>query len=114
MTTYVLKVPPSANSLFHNGKRGRFKTAKYTAWIKGELNALLDQRAKPVTERATVAITIPKVTRGDCDNRIKPCLDLLVRAGILKDDSSAYVGAVSMTFGDVQMMHVEITPMVGV
>lgn len=113
MSTYVLAVPPSTNSLFFNVKgRGRVKSTKYRAWIKAELLALIAQRAKPVTERASVAITIPKITRGDADNRIKPVLDLLVRAGILTDDGGKHVGAVSITFGDVQMMHVEIVPMV--
>lgn len=113
MTTYVLSVPPSTNQLFVNRKSGgRFKASKYRAWIKGELAALLAQRARPVTGRSAVTITIPKGTRGDCDNRIKPAIDLLVRAGILADDSSAHLGAVSMTFGDVQMMHVSIEPMV--
>lgn len=111
MTTYMLSVPPSTNSLFRYGKNGRYKKAKYVSWINGELLALVAQRAKPFTGCASVSITIPKATRGDVDNRIKPTLDLLVRAGVLKDDSQAYVGTVSITFGDVQMMHVEITPM---
>lgn len=113
MSTYVLSVPPSTNSLFFNVKgRGRVKSTKYRAWIKGELLALIAQRAKPVTERAAVSITIPKATRGDADNRIKPTMDLLVRAGILTDDSGKHVGSISVTFGDVQMIHVAITPMV--
>ena len=49
-------------------------------------------------------------TRGDCDNRIKPVLDLLVRAGILVDDRSDYVSSVSISYDDVQMCHVSVTP----
>jgi hypothetical protein len=110
--TYVLAVPPSANNLFFNlRKGGRRKTAKYSAWIDGELKALIAQRAKPVAGRVSVSITIPNGTRGDADNRIKPCLDLLVRAGIIPDDAGTYVGAVSLTFDKVDMMHVCVEPM---
>lgn len=88
--------------------KGRRKTRQYASWIQGELKALIAQRARPFTERATVSITIPNHTRGDCDSRIKATLDLLVRAGILKDDRSDFVKAVSVTFGDVQCLHVKI------
>ena len=110
MPTYVISTPPSANALFHNRKGGRFKTRAYTAWIKGELLALTSQRAKPVGVRAGVSIKLPRKTRGDCDNRIKPVLDLLVRAGILVDDRSDYVASVSISYDDVQMCHVCVTP----
>ncbi len=105
---FVLAVPPSANACYANSRHGRFKTAKYRNWIKGELKALLAQRAKPMLGPATISITLPNGTRGDCDNRIKPTCDLLVRAGILKDDRSDYVRSVSVSFGEVQMMHVKV------
>lgn len=112
MTTYNLSVPPSANKLFANAKGGgRVKASAYRAWIRGELKALMAQRAKPIVGRAAVAITIPKGTLGDCDNRIKPTIDLLVRAGVLQNDSAKHLGAVSMTFGDVATMQVEVTAM---
>lgn len=86
---------------------GRRKTRQYQAWIRGELKALIAQRAKPVVGCATVSITLPK-SKGDADNKIKPTLDLLVRAGVLKDDRSDYVSGVSVTFGLVDMMHVKV------
>jgi crossover junction endodeoxyribonuclease RusA len=109
---YNLSVPPSANKLFANvpGK-GRVKASAYRKWIKGELLALVAQRAKPVIGRASVAITLPTGTRGDADNRIKPTLDLLVRAGVLADDGAKHVGSVSITFGKVTLMQVEVLPM---
>lgn len=111
MPTYIISVPPSANHLFHNLRNGgRRKTRKYISWIDGELKALMAQRAKPVPGGVSVKLTIPKSTRGDMDNRIKPALDLLVRAGIIADDRSEFVRSISMTIGDVQMMHVQIEP----
>lgn len=110
MTTYVLAVPPSVNQMYANAKRGgRFKTRAYKSWIAGELKALLAQRAKPLGSPAVISITLPLGTRGDCDNRIKPTIDLLVHAGILKDDRSDFVRSVSVSFGGVQMMHVEVS-----
>lgn len=111
MTKYTLSVPPSANKLFANAKRGgRVKAAAYRAWIKGELNALIAQRAKPVEGRAAVSIILPMTTRGDPDNRIKGTVDLLVRAGVLPDDSRKHLASISVTFGDVKLMEVEIVP----
>lgn len=110
MTIYVLSVPPSINACFANTKQGRRKTAKYRSWIRGELKALVAQRARPVAVPASVSITLPRSMRGDCDNRIKPTLDLLVRAGVLKDDRSDFVRSVSATIGNVEMMHVEVGP----
>jgi len=108
VSTYVLSVPPSTNACYANFGKARVKTKKYKAWIRGELAALVAQRAKPMLQTATVSITLPLSTRGDCDNRVKPTLDLLVRAGILRDDRSDYVNAVSVSFGAVDMMHVSI------
>jgi Holliday junction resolvase RusA-like endonuclease len=67
------------------------------------------QRARPIKGRAAVSITLPNGTRGDCDNRIKPAIDLLVRAGILADDKAKHLASVSVTFGDVKMMQVEVS-----
>ena len=112
MTTYHLSVPPSVNQIFVNvpGK-GRVKSAVYRKWIKSELVALMSQRAKPVVGRASVSILLPRSTPGDIDNRLKGTLDLLVRAEILPDDSGKYVGALSVTFADVPLMHVTVEPM---
>jgi Holliday junction resolvase RusA-like endonuclease len=107
---FVLTPPPSVNAMYYNvAGGGRRKTRQYAAWIRGELKALLAQRAKPFEGCATVTITLPK-SKADPDNKIKPTLDLLVRAGVLKDDRSDYVSGVSVTVGDVQMMHVEVKP----
>lgn len=111
MPTFVLSVPPTVNNAYVNLRAGgRRKSRAYCAWIRGELKALTAQRAKPVGRRAKVTITLPNATRGDCDNRIKPCLDLLVRAGVLTDDRSDFVSSVTAVFGDVQLCHVSVEP----
>jgi Holliday junction resolvase RusA-like endonuclease len=109
VTTYVLAVCPSVNKCFANSVKGRRKTRAYTSWARGELKALIAQRAKPIGVPANISITLPIKTRGDCDNRIKPVVDLLVRAGVLQDDRSDFVRSVSVSFGQVDMMHVSVT-----
>ena len=100
MPTFELSPPPSTNRLFvtPRGTSRRFKTREYRAWIKGELNALLYQRAKPFHGRADVFILLPK-GRSDYDNGTKATLDILGRAGILVDDNRKYVASVSITGG---------------
>lgn len=114
MTTFVLSVPPSVNAMYYNlSGKGRRKTRQYREWLKGETAALVAQRAKPIEGRASVTITLPKGTRGDCDGRIKGTLDLLVKCGVLKDDSKQYLGSVTASFSassEDQMMRVEIAP----
>jgi Holliday junction resolvase RusA-like endonuclease len=111
MTTYILQQPPSLNAMYYNvAGKGRRKSHQYISWIRGELKALIAQRAKPFEGPAKVIITCPK-TRGDIDNRIKPTLDLLVRAGVLRDDRSDYVRLVEIKWAsDIQIMHVELLP----
>lgn len=112
MPTYVLTPPPSVNAMYYNvAGAGRRKTRQYQAWIRGELRALLAQRAKPVDGKATVKITLPK-SRGDIDNKVKPTLDLLVRAGVLPDDKQKFVSGISVSVGNVQMMHVQVDAVV--
>lgn len=68
------------------------------------------QRARPVPGRVAIKITLPNGTRGDA-SYLEPTEDLLVRAGIITDESKQFVGSIPVTFGDVQMMHVEVEPM---
>lgn len=92
--------PPSVNGMFANSAaNGRIKTAKYRAWIKGEMNALVAQRARPVPYPVSVSIELPATIRGDVDNRIKAVNDLLVRAGIIPNDSKLFVHSVTVARG---------------
>lgn len=110
MTTYVLNVPPSTNELYC-GPRRAYKTKKYSAWIRGELRHLLSQRARPAQMPVSVTIQVPESNRRDADNYGKPILDLLVRAGVLVDDRSDYVKALSISFAAIDMCHVKIETM---
>lgn len=122
MPTYVLSIPPSVNQLYANvrkpwarlattkpsKKRGRVKTRAYSAWIDGELKALVAQRAKPVEPPVSVAITRPSRSKMDIDAVVKPTIDLLVRAGLIEDDNPSIVTSVSVNFGNVENMAVKL------
>lgn len=86
-------LPPSTNSLFANViGRGRVKTARYRRWRDNAV--LLVCSTKPTPGRMVgpcdVAIYLPPF-RGDIDNRVKPCLDVAVAAGIIADDGQRYL-----------------------
>jgi len=84
-------LPPSTNSLFANVVgRGRVKTPKYRAW-RQQAALLIDvQRPGRMAGPCDVTIFLPPFS-GDADNRIKPCLDAAVQAGVIADDSQRYV-----------------------
>lgn len=83
-------LPPSTNSLFFNVAGGRRKTPKYRAW-RQQAALLIDvQRPGRMAGPCDVTIYLPPFS-GDPDNRIKPCLDAAVEAGVLADDGQRYV-----------------------
>ncbi|KAB7783452.1 RusA family crossover junction endodeoxyribonuclease [Methylorubrum populi] len=102
-------LPPSTNSLFANVVgRGRVKTPKYRAW-RQQAALLIDvQRPGRMAGPCDVAIYLPPF-RGDIDNRVKPCLDVAVAAGIIADDGQRYLRGhplvgIDRTATDVRMV----------
>ena len=89
--TFRLPTPPSANNLFVNVPGvGRVKGKKYVAWISAAKQWLMTQKRPqdPITYRVNLDIQVPRPkVRADISNRIKPVEDMLMRGGILKDDS---------------------------
>ena len=94
-----LPFPPTLNTCFQNiPGRGRVVTPRYREWINEALWVLKSQRS--VMHETEVSISIglvaPDKRNRDCDNLIKPVLDLLVKGRVLKDDSQKYVRKVSV------------------
>ncbi|WP_244573352.1 RusA family crossover junction endodeoxyribonuclease [Methylorubrum populi] len=86
-------LPPSTNSLFANVVgRGRIKTPAYRRWRNNAVLAICTARPVPgrMAGPCDVAIYLPPF-RGDIDNRVKPCLDVAVAAGIIADDGQRYL-----------------------
>lgn len=89
---YQIPAPPTVNTIYRNVPgRGRVKTARYNTWRRAGLNELDAQGAALFDQPCIVSLSVPSSKTGDIDNRIKAALDLLVEAGVLKDDSKKYV-----------------------
>lgn len=91
-------IPPSTNSLFANVRGGRIKTTRYRSWRQQAVLAIELQRPRPgrIAGPAEVEIILPPF-QGDPDNRIKPCIDAIVAAGVLADDGARFVQAIRTT-----------------
>lgn len=98
-----LPLPPSANSLFANVRgRGRIKTPRYRAWRQQAVLAIEVTRPRSgrIAGPAEIEIILPPF-QGDPDNRIKPCIDAVVEAGILAADTTRFVQAIRVTIDKV-------------
>ena len=91
MTTLTLPYPPTANHLFGNRKGGRYRTKAYDAWIAEAMWAVA--RQNPAVVHGPYLLTIiarrPDNRRRDIANLEKPLSDLLVKAGVVRDDCDA-------------------------
>jgi Holliday junction resolvase RusA-like endonuclease len=89
--------------MFLNNKgrgKGRIISPEYRAW-KLEAGYILNRQDIEIFDtRVIVAIQLSDKRQGDCDNRIKPVLDLLVSHGIIKSDRKKYLKGVSVEWAD--------------
>ena len=104
MIEYTLPFPPTDNNLYINarGKRPRVRSPEYRAWIERAGWKLKSQQPKPLGVRAFIQIDLDERRKGDCSNRTKALLDLLVTHGVLEDDSKKYVRRVSVGWEKVR------------
>lgn len=86
--TLRLMLPPSANALFFNARKGRVKSGAYRGWRNDAVRSIFAQSTAPreITGPYRVTIDLPLKMRGDIDNRMKAALDALVVANVLSDD----------------------------
>ena len=87
--TLHVPVPPSVNSLYRNlPGRGRVKTKDYSAWFAHARNIVRLQRPGVVRGQVSMILCVDRQGVGsDLDNRVKALLDLLVKQGVIEDDS---------------------------
>lgn len=84
-----LPLPPSLNGAYANVSGvGRVKVSTYRKWQDAAVALIRVSvpAAKKIGGAVNVHILLPSGMRGDCDNRIKPCLDALVKSGRIDDD----------------------------
>lgn len=107
-----LPKPVSVNAMYGQAPgRKRFHSAKYAAWID-EATVLL-RAAHPPKFKGEVYISIVCEDTGpvDLDNKTKGVLDLLVRHGVIEDDSRPFVRRIDLTWGNVSGCRVEVGPL---
>lgn len=114
IATIKLPMPPSVNSIWRTGKNPRtgrpihYRDKKYVAWIVEADRMLLAQKPLPkITGHFSVIVTLDKSKRrGDADNRLKPVLDQLERAGIIENDK--YADKVAVLWGEADGCSVQL------
>ena len=88
-TLTLATLPPSANVIWRQGKRGTYRNPKYVAWLNTEgllLKSQLRGQKKfdgPVS--VNLALRRPRAN-SDLDNRLKPISDLLQSIGAVAND----------------------------
>jgi len=86
-----LPYPPTTNNLFFNAGKRRVRSKGYDAWIEHALLEVRRQRPTPIAGpyRLSLVAHRPDRRRRDLGNIEKPISDLLVKAGVIADDSDA-------------------------
>lgn len=93
----ITDMPPSTNGLrktfVRDGRVVSVKTDQYTSWRKAAMWEVAAQRPGKIDGPYRLAIAAQRNWRSkrarDIDNLIKPLSDLLVKAGVVIDDSLA-------------------------
>jgi hypothetical protein len=90
--------------------KGRILSTFYRAW-KIEAGWMLKaQKVKPHIGQFKLEIQLDDTRRGDCDNRLKAPVDLLVSNGIVEGDQKKYMRGVSIEWAKVTDCVVRIVP----
>lgn len=87
--TFNLPFPPTVNHMHINAGGKRFRSKAYVAFC-GLVAHIIERERIPAmgAQRLAVAIWLhaPNKRKFDIDNRVKPVLDALQRAGVYDDD----------------------------
>ena len=103
MTRLELPFPVPLSACFTNAPgKGRVPTKRYKAWQTEALWMMKAQRAQPVDGRVSIFIRLvaPDKRHRDAGNCDKAVGDILVKAGIIKDDSNRYVRRLTYEWAD--------------
>lgn len=105
MIQYTVPLPPSTNNLYFTRKKGgRAKSCQYKSWLI-EAGWKLKEQGLLSTATAQFGVNllyeIDKRSRCDLGNHEKPLTDLLVKMGVLKDDSQQYVNEITLRWAMV-------------
>lgn len=109
MTTFTLPRTFSANKIHSTVRNRRVKSRAYRLWIEECSLDLLRQRVKPFQTPVRIAIFLPKNSRLDATNSVKPIEDLLVRCGLIPDDSKRFVVGTSADHSEEPLTTIRVT-----
>lgn len=111
----TLPFPVSANNMFVNGLRGRFRSQKYDSWIQEAGCEIMRQRPPKTIGPVNLVLEFQEAKdkrKFDITNRIKPTEDLLVKHGIIQADDWTIVRKVTACFNpEVEGVRVTIEPL---
>lgn len=110
MAKFNLPLPPSLNNIFFNKPHGgRAKTTDYKNWLDTAAWEIRGQRVAVFRGDVRVCIVIGRPNKtSDIDNRIKPVLDAMQKAGVISNDKA--VVDIRARWGDVTGCVVSISP----
>ncbi len=94
MTRLELPFPLPVSACFENvPKVGRRATARYREWTNEALWMIHSQKPQKFAGEVSISIGLvaPDKRARDADNALKGCLDVLVKSGVIRDDSNRYV-----------------------
>jgi crossover junction endodeoxyribonuclease RusA len=89
ITFWTEHLPPSTNALFANvAGKGRIRSERYREWQNAAGWDFNGKGSIAGPFKATITVCASKRRKGrDIDNFAKPTLDLLVKHGVVEDDS---------------------------
>jgi crossover junction endodeoxyribonuclease RusA len=103
MIRIELPFPVPLSACFTNAQgRGRAPTPRYKAWQTEALWSIKAQHIKPIGGRVSVFIRLvaPDKRHRDAGNCDKAIGDILVKAGIIKDDSNRFIRRLTYEWAD--------------
>lgn len=103
MIRLELPFPVPLSACFTNVKgRGRVPTSRYLAWQNEALWAVKGQRPAKHTGQVSIFVRLvaPDKRHRDAGNCDKAICDILVKAGVIKDDSNRYVRRLTYEWAD--------------
>lgn len=108
MITLKLPLPPTVNHYQRNARNGhRYTTKDANAWKQEAGWAINRQLGRHEPLKGDICVSMQMQRRGDCDNRIKPVLDLLQDHRIFENDRQ--VARLIVSFADIEGCEVQIT-----
>lgn len=99
--TFLLPWPVSCNAIWRAYRGRNILSQPARAWNDIASKELAIQRPKPITGPVSVTIELSPPTKRsyDLDNRIKICLDLMVRSAIIEADNASIVRELHVSVG---------------